>query len=74
MWHFHPLMFVFAGLAGMFYFFNWRLYQFYYQKKGFTFTVGSVFFHWFYLLYSLLAYGIVSVLLYFGLFKRSYPR
>lgn len=43
-----------ALIAGL----NWRLYRFFYRKRGLLFALGAVFWHGFYLFYSGIAFGM----------------
>lgn len=59
-WLLIPAALLISGLIA----FNWDLYCFFYNKRGLTFTIKSVFWHWLYFFYGGLAFGI-------GLVKHS---
>ncbi len=46
------------GLAGTLLLLNWRLYQFFYRKRGARFTLAALAWHWLYYLYNHLSFGL----------------
>jgi GT2 family glycosyltransferase len=46
------------GLAGTLLLLNWRLYHFFYRKRGARFTLAALGWHWLYYLYNNLSFGL----------------
>ncbi|MFH0844010.1 MAG: glycosyltransferase family 2 protein [Pseudomonadota bacterium] len=53
-WFFIPALFLAAGMVGL----NWDLYRFFKNKRGWVFALKTIPWHWFYFLYSGLAFAI----------------
>jgi glycosyltransferase involved in cell wall biosynthesis len=47
-----------SGLAGTLLLLNWRLYTFFYRKRGARFTLAAIVWHWLYYLYNNLSFGL----------------
>jgi glycosyltransferase involved in cell wall biosynthesis len=59
--HASDLLAILAGLVLVLLALNWHVYAFFNQKRGWRFAVGSVLVHWFYYLYSIIVFLLLSI-------------
>jgi GT2 family glycosyltransferase len=62
LWKWPFLVFLSLSLAGLLLYVHRDLYSFFFRNKGFVFSLGALFYHWFYFFYSTMTFVLVTAI------------